>query len=283
MINLIHEIGCRYKGRRGRIVIAIAALTASIISVAVYFSVMNFGTTQPFSADLQSVVPASMLSRLTVISRMGLRMTVPLKHDSLHAIRPADRAKLRKAGAWRYQEHALFFVGAGFCPYCAAMRWPVVLTLLRFGQLSHLTLTRSGAYDVDPNTPTFGFHRVDFTASGNSLVFRHLELLNRQHQLDERPTTAENALITRLDRPPYTRFSGGIPIIVIGDRMVQLGAPVSPSLFKGMDWRQITAVLSSGHGPLWTSVMSETDDLTKAVCAVTGKRPSWVCKSPAVE
>ena len=189
---------------------------------------------------------------------------------------------MAEAGAWQHQKHTLLFIGAGFCPYCAAMRWPVALTLLRFGQLDLLTLTRSSAHDVDPNTPTFGFRQARFTASRNSLNFHSLELMNRQRQIDQVPTPAERALMQRLDRPPYTRFANGIPMIVVGDRMVLLGAPVSPALFKGMDWRQVITVLSSGHGPLWKSVMAETTALTKAVCTITGEQPSRFCKSPAV-
>lgn len=282
MTNQPNDIARRRQKRWSGIVIAAAVLAAAAIGVTAFSVFRTLPMARHLPPSSQRVVPGTMLSRLTAISQAGLHQILPLKHDSLRAIRPSDQAVLAKAGAWQHQEHALLFIGAGFCPYCAAMRWPVVLTLLRFGQLDHLTLTRSGAYDIDPDTPTFGFRRVGFTALGNSLDFRSLELMNRQRQAEQQPTVAETALMQRLDRSPYTRFAGGIPMIVIGDRMVQLGAPVSPALFKGMDWQQVVNALTSGHGPLWQSVMAQTNRLTKAVCAVTEKQPSRICEAPAV-
>lgn len=284
MIDPAQEVANRRRKGWYGIALAGTLLAACVIGVTVYFAVRSPRTARRIAPPdpRPAVVSSSMLSQLTAISRAGLHVTIPAKHASLHAIRPSDRATLAEEGAWQHQKHTLLFIGAGFCPYCAAMRWPVALTLLRFGQLDRLTLTRSSAHDVDPNTPTFGFRQARFTASRNSLDFRSLELMNRQRQIDQIPTPAERALMQWLDRPPYTRFANGIPMIVVGDRMVLLGAPVPPALFKGTDWHQVITVLSSGHGPLWKAVMAETNALTKAVCAITGEQPSRICKAPAV-
>src|SRR6202043_382420 len=46
----------------------------------------------------------------------------------------------------------ILYVGAEYCPYCAAQRWAVVTALSHFGTFSGLGTTTSSASDVDPNT-----------------------------------------------------------------------------------------------------------------------------------
>ena len=47
------------------------------------------------------------------------------------------------------------FVGADFCPYCAATRWGIIVALSRFGTFNGLFNMLSSATDVAPSTPTF--------------------------------------------------------------------------------------------------------------------------------
>src|SRR5438128_541913 len=49
------------------------------------------------------------------------------------------------------------YIGAEYCPFCAAERWPLIVALSRFGQFSGLQLSQSVADDVYPSTPTFTF------------------------------------------------------------------------------------------------------------------------------
>ena len=52
----------------------------------------------------------------------------------------------------------VLYIGAEYCPYCAAQRWPLVVALSRFGTFSGLGLSTSSATDVFPSTPTVTFH-----------------------------------------------------------------------------------------------------------------------------
>lgn len=227
---------------------------------------------------LQRAVPTAMLNRLETISQADLhRAFPPRKHRSLHAIHPDDQAALATDFASLHQAHAITFVGAGFCPYCAAMRWPLVLAMMRFGHFDNLALSKSGAHDTDPDTATFSFRRARFYANDSDLDFRSLEVMDRQHRLEQRPLPAERQELLRLDRHPYTRFPDAIPVLLIGDRLVQVGSPVPPALFKGKGWNQVVASLASGHGPLWRSVMTETNRLTQAICGITHNQPTQVC------
>lgn len=42
----------------------------------------------------------------------------------------------------------VLFIGAEFCPYCAAERWPLAVALSRFGTLHNLGQTTSSANDT---------------------------------------------------------------------------------------------------------------------------------------
>src|ERR1022692_1312734 len=61
------------------------------------------------------------------------------------------------------------FVGAQYCPYCAAERWALAVALSRFGAFSGLQLIRSSSTEVYPNTATLSFYRSSY--SSKRLVF----------------------------------------------------------------------------------------------------------------
>jgi hypothetical protein len=55
------------------------------------------------------------------------------------------------------------YIGAEYCPFCAAQRWPLVVALSRFGTFSGLSVTRSASEDVFPDTATLSFHSASYT------------------------------------------------------------------------------------------------------------------------
>jgi hypothetical protein len=73
----------------------------------------------------------------------------------------------------------VLYVGAGFCPYCAALRWPLIVALSRFGSFSGLTPDRSaitagsGQREPYPATPTWTFHGSSYASK--YLVFTPVE------------------------------------------------------------------------------------------------------------
>ncbi|HEY7295947.1 MAG TPA: DUF929 family protein, partial [Dehalococcoidia bacterium] len=44
----------------------------------------------------------------------------------------------------------ILYVGAEYCPYCAAERWAMIAALSRFGTFSNLQTARSSASDIYP-------------------------------------------------------------------------------------------------------------------------------------
>ena len=58
----------------------------------------------------------------------------------------------------------VLYIGAEYCPYCAAERWPLIVALGRFGTFSGLRTTTSSSSDAFPDTPTFTFHGATYTS-----------------------------------------------------------------------------------------------------------------------
>src|SRR5579859_1725803 len=58
----------------------------------------------------------------------------------------------------------MLYVGAEYCPYCAAERWAMIVALSRFGTFTGLRTVHSSSTDTDPNTPTFTFYKSSYTS-----------------------------------------------------------------------------------------------------------------------
>ena len=53
------------------------------------------------------------------------------------------------------------YIGAEYCPFCAAERWAVAVALSRFGTFSNLSGTHSSDSDEFPDTQTLSFYRIE--------------------------------------------------------------------------------------------------------------------------
>ena len=58
----------------------------------------------------------------------------------------------------------MLFVGAEFCPFCAAERWPLIVALARFGHFTTLHNMQSAQLSVFPGIQTFSFVGTAYTS-----------------------------------------------------------------------------------------------------------------------
>src|SRR5207302_7512423 len=75
----------------------------------------------------------------------------------------------------------ILYIGAEYCPFCAAERWSLIVALSRFGTFQHLQLTTSSASDLYPNTSTFTFYRSAYTSP--YLDFQSVEEATRDQDI----------------------------------------------------------------------------------------------------
>ena len=179
----------------------------------------------------------------------------------------------------------VLYVGAEYCPFCAAQRWPVVVALSRFGTWAGLGQTTSASDDVYPDTSTLSFHGA--TYASDYLSFTGVETTDRTkvkvvRKLDQL-TAADSTTFQTYDQPPYiTGSAGSIPFLDLGGSYVSSGASFDPQLLAGMSHRQVAAALADPTSPVAKAVDGSANVLTAALCEVTGQQPAAVCTAPGV-
>jgi hypothetical protein len=171
----------------------------------------------------------------------------------------------------------MLYIGAEYCPYCAAMRWPMAVALSRFGTLTPLRGIHSSAHDVYPSTATLTFYKSGYRSP--YLSFAPVENTTVSKAPLQNPTAEQNALWARYEPDPTTR---GYPFIDFGNKLV-LKAPIyNPALLQGKTWSQIAASLKDPTSPVAQGVLGAANYITGAICKMTNNQPANVCTSPAV-
>lgn len=175
----------------------------------------------------------------------------------------------------------VLYIGAEYCPFCAAERWPMTLALSRFGTFSGLGLIHSSSSDSFANTPTLTFYKSSYTSK--YLTFTSVELQDMDKKPLQTATAAQNSLLAQYDRAPYTTSPGAIPFIDIANKYVLIGASYGPALLKGMDWSQIATAMANPASPVAKQVDAAANMLTAAICKATNGQPSSVCATPTIK
>lgn len=179
----------------------------------------------------------------------------------------------------------VLYVGAEYCPFCAAERWALIAALSRFGAFSNVHTTRSTSHDVYPDTPTFTFYGAGYNS--RYLTLTAVEQFTNQRSGNgyvplQSLSSEQNAIINQYDRPPYTSAAGGIPFIDFGGRYVLSGATYNPAVLAGKDWTTIAAQLSQPSTPQARGILGSANLISAALCQLTAGQPQGVCRSAGV-
>ncbi len=169
----------------------------------------------------------------------------------------------------------VFYLGADYCPYCAAERWPLIIALSRFGTFSDLKTTTSSSSDVYPNTPTFTFHGA--TYASQYVDFVAVETTDRDSRPLETPTAAQQALVNQYDT------TGSIPFVDFANRYAFSGAMYLPDVLSGMSWQAVADALQQPDSPQAKAILGSANLITAAVCRLTADQPTSVCSSAAIQ
>jgi thiol-disulfide isomerase/thioredoxin len=169
----------------------------------------------------------------------------------------------------------VFYMGAEYCPYCAAERWPMIIALSRFGAFSGLKTTSSSSSDIYPNTPTFTFHGA--TYASQYIDFVPVEKLDRNQNPLESPTSAQQALVNQYDT------SGSIPFVDFGNRYAFSGSMYLPDVLSAMSWKAVADSLAQPTSPQAKAILGSANLITAAVCKLTTDQPATVCSSSTIQ
>ena len=184
----------------------------------------------------------------------------------------------------------MLYMGAEYCPYCAAARWAMIVALSRFGTFSGLQTIHSaaangaGQAEPNPNTPTWTF--VHSTYTSKYLTFTPVELQTNIPDTStgtytnlQTPTKAQQALLTKYDAAPYVTSSeaGAIPFINFGNKYLSIGTPYDPGVLSGLSWSTIAADLHNPNSAVAQAVNGTANNFTAAICKMTGNQPASAC------
>ena len=183
----------------------------------------------------------------------------------------------------------IFFLGAEYCPYCAAERWPMAVALERFGNFSKLGISESSSTDAFPSTKTLSFHGSLF--SSTLLAFTPVEEYSNQPSSTggylplDTPNPAQKLLVDKYDAPPYVPASsqGSIPFIYFGGKYVIAGSTYDPGILAGKSHDQIANDLNNPSTPVSQAIIGAANGITAAICGMTNNQPEAVCNTSVIQ
>ena len=262
--------------RRNRILITGGStlLVLVIVLAFVFIKLAQNNSSSSGSTGGRAALPASVVSQVTnvpasTLDKVGKGAAAP----SPTLLGPGSGAALTSNG-----KPEMLYIGAEFCPYCAAMRWSMAIALSRFGSFTTpLQGIHSSSTDTDPNTATLTFYKAGYASK--YLNFTPVENLTVSHSLLQNPTKEQNALWAKYEPDPNNR---GYPFIAFSNKAVMKGPIFDAAVLQGKTWSQIAAALKDPTSPISQSVVGGANYITGAICKMTNNQPSNVCSSPAV-
>jgi hypothetical protein len=182
----------------------------------------------------------------------------------------------------------MLYMGAEYCPYCAAERWSMIVALSRFGTFKGLATTRSaarngaGTAEPFPSTATWTFAKSSYASK--YLTFTPVEEFTNVPDKSTggyttlmTPTAGQQALIQKYD----AANQGAIPFIDYGNKYMSVGASYDPGLLAGLTWSEVAADLHQPSSQVGKAALGAANYMTAAICSLTGNKPATVC-TPAV-
>jgi hypothetical protein len=257
----------RERRRRTLVVVGAVVAVLAIVAVMVVIGSRSKGGSSTSNTADRTPASAAVLTGVTGVSSATL--------DAIGAgTTTSVPQKVQDAALTVDGKPRLLYVGAEYCPYCAAGRWALVQALSRFGTWSGLGVTTSSSTDIHPDTATFTFHGASYTS--DTLSFTGRELQTRTGGPLDKLTDADSALWLH-----YTG-RGSYPFLDIGGRYVEIGQTVDPAVLKGLSTTEIASRLNDPTDPVAKAVDGAANVLTAAICSVTSNAPSNVCTATGV-
>lgn len=263
--------------RRNRIAAAIS-VAAVIVVAAVLVGVKALTNATTPAADFPTgPAPAQVVAAVT--SMPIAQQLAAARTTQTVAPSPVHGSALTRDG-----KPEVLYIGAEFCPFCAAQRWALVSALSHFGTWSGLEVTHSSSTDAYPDTPTLSFRSATYTSL--YLSFRSVEettntkcrpgspgCASNGYRLLQEPTAAEQQLLET-----YAQ-QGSIPFVDLGGTNVLVGASYDPQVLAGQTPLQVAKCLGQPKTADAREIGAAAAAMTKTLCQLTGGMPRRTCSS----
>jgi thiol-disulfide isomerase/thioredoxin len=171
----------------------------------------------------------------------------------------------------------MLYIGAEFCPYCAAERWAMAVALSKFGTLSSpLHGIHSSSTDTDPSTPTLTFYKSTYTSK--YLTFTPVENETVTHAALQNTTAAQQAVWVKYS--PSGQL--GYPFIDFGNKYLINAPQFDPAVLSGLTWEQVAQQMRDPSSKVAQGVLGSANYMTAAICKMTSNAPASVCSAASV-
>ncbi len=253
----------------------VLALVIVILGAAAIITMFDTGYAPGSAGNLSAYdnvqVPSYMLSRLNIPENISNSVGNGGIYNYPQNISNPKVPSLQSNG-----KPEVLYMGAEFCPYCAAQRWALIIALSRFGTFSNIRYMTSSLSDkAYPGTPTFTFANSTYASQYISFVsvetMTNLPTSNGGYAPLQTPTSLESSIISIYDP------SGSIPFLDFANRSVIIGSTYLPDVLQGQNWSTIISQLYSPGSASAQSIIGSADIMTAEICKIDGNQPLNVC------
>ncbi|MBE7187064.1 DUF929 family protein [Jatrophihabitans endophyticus] len=263
--------------RRRRLTVILAAVGAVVVVAAILVVVKVVSDNGPKSGKKATTASASVTSTLAGITPSLFDQVGTGSAQS--APQPPKKAQQPLTSGGKPE---ILFIGGEFCPYCAAERWPLTVTLMRFGTFSHLGQVRSAPDDsAGPDTATLSYHGASYTSRyvdfvGKEIVSNQVNSAGTGWAKLDSLTASQSALFKAAGSSfPYLNFDGKYIGSVQFDPK-DLGG-------SSMNQQQIAKAITDPSTTISKDVLGSANVDTARICQLTGQKPASVCTSSGVQ
>ena len=162
----------------------------------------------------------------------------------------------------------ILYIGAEFCPYCAAERWALVVALSKFGNFTGLEYMQSAPSDGNIATLTF----LHATYSSKYISFVTIENEDRNHSTLQVPDGQQQTIWQDLSGSQLS-----FPTIDFGGQYSLTTSQFNFQDLNNLNWTQIGSQLNNPSTAVAKEIDGAANYIISVVCALTNKSPSNVC------
>lgn len=257
-------------------VLTVGGILLGAIAAVILFAILAHNAANA-NADNAKPASASLVNAVTNVSpQVSDKVGTGGLSNPFHAL-PASTAPLKGPSG----KPQVLYLGAEYCPYCAADRWSLIVALSRFGSFSNLHTITSSSTDIYADTPTFTFYGSSYESQ--YVDFVPVEQTTRDQNVPlQTPTSEQEAIAAKYDAPPYIS-APGIPFVDFGNLYITEGSGYQPSVLGGFTWDQIANALDNPNSPITKGIVGNANYMTAAICQMTNNQPASACSSPAIQ
>ncbi len=257
--------------RNQRYAIFSIALVVLIVGVLVIVKVVGGGSgasSDQTSPPAGTPVPAATLAKIDSVPLSTLH-SAPTA-GLLPSIQTVKSSALRAEG-----KPELLFIGAEWCPHCAAERWAIYTALSKFGTFTPPPgRIHSAPDDGDIQTLTF----YGTTYSSPYFTFVPVEVYTNHptangYEALQTPTTAELKLWNAANGESF-------PFLDFGGSPVVSGAQYSYAALQGLSFSEVAAQIGDNSTTAGADIDASANQLIKTICgSLSAGQPAAVCSS----